>query len=213
MKNYVKMCGIYCVGLFIMALGVAFAVISDLGVSPVSSIPYIVSLITGINLGMCTTVVLSLFIVVQMILLGKKFKIRSWLQIIASSIFGLFVSVASALTSFIEVGDCYIVRLLFCFLSVVLIAIGVFLYLLPDLLSLPGEGVMQAMTVRFLMPMHRAKTIFDCSVVGIALLLSIVFLGGIEGIREGTVISAVCVGLCMKCIQKSYNKIRGKEVL
>ena len=35
---------LYIVGLFFMALGVAFAVNSDLGVSPVTSLPYVISL-------------------------------------------------------------------------------------------------------------------------------------------------------------------------
>ena len=33
----------YCLGLFIMALGVSLSVLSDLGVSPMSSIPYVLS--------------------------------------------------------------------------------------------------------------------------------------------------------------------------
>lgn len=206
MKNYIRMGVTYCLGLFIMALGVAFAIISDLGVSPVSSIPYIVSLITKIDLGICTTVVLALFIFAQMILLGKQFKWRSWLQIIGSSIFGFFVSLATYITSSIQVGDDYLVRLLFCLLSVVLIAIGVFLYLMPNVLPLPGEGVMLAMTVRFGIPLHKAKTIFDCSVVIVAGLLSMLFLHEIDGIREGTLISAICVGICIKFVQKIYDK-------
>ncbi len=213
MGKYIKAGSIYCLGLFVLSLGIAFAVLSDLGVSPVSSIPYIVSLVTGIDFGVCTTVVFILFIVVQMLLLGKKFKVRNWLQIIGSSILGFFVSLATYITSFIEMGDSYIIRLLFCFLSVILIAVGVFLYLLPEVLSLPGEGVMQALTVRFQLPMHKAKMIFDCSVTGIAILLSVIFLGNVEGIREGTLIAAMSVGACLKFVQKGYDKIQGKQVL
>ena len=41
----------YCLGLFIMALGVTFSVKSALGVSPVTSLAHVVSLITRIDLG------------------------------------------------------------------------------------------------------------------------------------------------------------------
>lgn len=206
MRTYMKSVIIYCLGLFILALGVSFSVISDLGVSPVSSIPYVVSLITGIDLGICTTTILSSFILIQILLLGRSFKLKSLLQLIASSLFGFFVSFAGYLTSPLHIGDNYVIKLLFCLISVVLIAIGVFLYLLPNVLSLPGEGVMQAMCERFHIPMHQSKIIFDCSVVFIASMLSITFIGQLDGIREGTVIAAVCVGICMKYIKRIYEK-------
>lgn len=206
MKIHIKSVIIYCLGLFILALGVSFSVLSDLGVSPISSIPYVVSLITGIDLGTCTTVVLGSFIFIQILLLGKNFKLKYMLQLIASSIFGFFVSFTTYLTSSIHISDNYIIRLLFCFISVILIAIGVFLYLTPNLLSLPSEGVMQAMCERFHLPIHHSKTIFDCSVVFIASMLSIICLGQLDGIREGTVIAAVCVGICMKYIKRIYKK-------
>ena len=33
----------YCIALFFMALGVAFSANSDLGISPVNSLPYVIS--------------------------------------------------------------------------------------------------------------------------------------------------------------------------
>ena len=43
--------GIYLLGLFVMALGVSISKASDLGVSPVNSIPSVVSEITGVDMG------------------------------------------------------------------------------------------------------------------------------------------------------------------
>ena len=45
----------YVLGLLIMAFGVAISVNSELGVSTVNSLPYVISLITGSNLGTCVT--------------------------------------------------------------------------------------------------------------------------------------------------------------
>lgn len=39
-KNLIKRLSMYLVGLFIMTIGIALSVKSNLGVSPVSSIPY-----------------------------------------------------------------------------------------------------------------------------------------------------------------------------
>ena len=57
--------GIYCLGLLILAFGIALAVNSKLGVSPVSSLPYVASLITNISLGTCTTVIYGLYLLLQ----------------------------------------------------------------------------------------------------------------------------------------------------
>ena len=42
---------VYCVGLLVLSFGIALAVNSNLGVSPVSSLPYVVSQILNISLG------------------------------------------------------------------------------------------------------------------------------------------------------------------
>lgn len=56
--NHFKRIIIYCIGLFIMAIGVTFSVKSNLGVSPVNAIPYVVSLISGLDQGLCVSVIL-----------------------------------------------------------------------------------------------------------------------------------------------------------
>ena len=55
--KFVKRIVIYLAGLFFVALGVAFSVNSNLGVSPVNSLPYVVSRILGKDLGTCVTVI------------------------------------------------------------------------------------------------------------------------------------------------------------
>lgn len=74
---------IYCLGLFFLAVGVTFSIKSRLGISPVNSIPYIISLITGIEQGHVIIVIFSIFILIQIILLRRNFKARNLLQIIS----------------------------------------------------------------------------------------------------------------------------------
>ncbi len=208
MQKKFKSVIIYLIGLFITALGVCFSIISSLGVSPSSSIPYITSVITAVELGTCTTLVLIGFVILQILILGKQFKKKDLLQIVAGSVFGSFVTVAGIVTSGIQVSEIYAIQLFHCALGVIFIALGVKLYLAPNILSLPAEGLMQAVSVRFKIPVPTAKIISDCALVVIALILSLIFLGEINGIREGTVISAVCVGLCLKL----FNKLFGKQL-
>lgn len=201
MKEKIKGSIIYCIGLFIVSMGVAFSIISDLGVSPISSIPYVVSVLSAIDIGVCTTIFMSALIVVQLIILRRDFKPIYIFQLVSSVIFGYFVSFSTNLTSGIDLGGNYWLSLLFCGISVVLIGFGLCLYLAPKFIVLPGEGVMQAMTKKFNLPMFVCKTIFDCCVVLIAIVSAVVFSGALFGVREGTIIAALCVGVVLKFFQ------------
>lgn len=197
---------IYCLGLFVMALGVSFSVKSNLGVSPVNSIPYVVSVITGIEMGICTTAVFVGFIAIQICIMRKEFKSSNLLQIICSSLFGFFVTLANFVTQGLPQFDNYIVRLGYLVISMVLVAGGILLYLTPDILSLPGEGVMQAVSLKINKPLSTAKIGFDSAVVVIAAILSLVFLKRLDGVREGTIIAAIGVGQFLRVFTKLWKE-------
>ena len=76
----------------------------------------------------------------------------------------------------------------------VLIALGILLYLAPDLISLPGEGIMQVIADKLHKPLPVVKMYFDCTVAAIALCISLVYFRQFHGIREGTIIAAFGVG-------------------
>ena len=82
--------GIYCLGLLILAFGIALAVNSNLGVSPISSLPFVLSQIVPISLGTCTTLIYILYILLQMVI-SRKFRPALLLQLVFSTIFGYFL--------------------------------------------------------------------------------------------------------------------------
>lgn len=43
------------VGLFVMSFGVALSIKASLGTSPISGIPYVLNLITGLSVGVITS--------------------------------------------------------------------------------------------------------------------------------------------------------------
>lgn len=99
-------------------------------------------------------------------------------------------------------------RLAYLFISMVLIAIGVSLYMKPNLLSLPAEGIMQALVDRFGIKFPNAKSGVDTTMVVAAAILSFVFFGKLNGVREGTIIAALGIGQFVKV----WNKIAGDKV-
>lgn len=209
--NYIKLAKriiVYVIGLFFMALGVSFSVKSDLGVSPVNSIPYVVSLITGIEQGKCVTAIFIGFIGIQFLILLKDFKAKYLLQIIGSTIFGYFVTLANQLTTGVPACTSYPMRLAYLIISMILVAIGVALYLKPNLISLPGEGVMQAIVDKYGVAFPNAKTGFDTAMVVVAAVLSLLAFQGLKGVREGTIIAALGIGQLMKV----WNRVADERV-
>ena len=141
LKVWLKRGLIYCLGLFIMAIGVVFSVKSALGVSPVTCLANVTHNITKIGLGVCTTGTYCLYILVELLILRRDFKASMLLQIVASFFFGLLVTAATNLFAFLPAPESYPMRLLFLLISVPLVAFGVMLYLAPQILPTPGEGL------------------------------------------------------------------------
>ena len=203
-KTWGKRVLVYCVGLFILALGVSFSKVADLGMSPVNSIPYVLSeIFTSLSMGTWVIIVFSTYIVVQFLILGKDIQPARLLQILCTTLFGYFTDFTNALTAALlpeptavaaSFALVYGVRLLYLFISMLLIALGILFYLTPDLISLPGEGIMQVLAQKLHLPLHKVKMAFDVTVSLVALALSLVYFREFHGIREGTVIAAFGVG-------------------
>ena len=200
----------YAIGLLILAFGVAFSVNSNLGVSPANSFPYVVSLILNTKMGNCVTVIFICYILLQILILRKDFQWINLSQILFSTLFGKFVDFAKLVLD----GFCfptYAGRLLMLAISVVLIAIGISMYMGAKLVNMPTEGLASAIAAK--LPnkeFHQTKVMVDCASVGTALILSVCFLGGLQGIREGTIISAIVIGKVIPYANKVTKPILQK---
>ena len=81
MKHLLKRYLILLIGLAIMAFGVAFSIKANLGTSPISSVPYAVSLFSPLTVGMATIVMHCVFILLQIMILRKKFQLIQLAQL------------------------------------------------------------------------------------------------------------------------------------
>ena len=192
--------GIYCLGLLVLAFGITLAVNSNLGISPVSSLPYALSQILNISLGTCSTIVYALYILAQMVL-SRKFQPILLLQLVFSTIFGYFVDAAKWI-----VGDfmlpTYLGQLAMLGISIFLISLSLVLYIDVKLTPMPAEGLIACIADKVGKPFPKIKTLFDCTSVLVAAILCLVFLGKISGIREGTVLTALLAGRLMGRIRR-----------
>ena len=192
---------IYCVALFLMAVGVALSVNSNLGVSPVNSLPYVISQIIHVQMGTCVTVLFSFYIFLQIIILRKEFHPVNLLQIAFSTLFGYFVDFAKLLVGDFAIPT-YAGKLTMLAASILLIALGVMLYIDVELVPMPMEGLSSCIAKKLGKPFPTMKTVVDCIVVATGMVLSFLFLGKLDGIREGTVITAMVTGKLIALFRK-----------
>ena len=82
-KRYI----VFFIGLFINALGISFITKADLGTSPISSIPYTLSLYFPFTLGEFTVAFSVFLILLQILLLRSRFEKIQLLQIPVSLIY------------------------------------------------------------------------------------------------------------------------------
>lgn len=197
--------GIYLLGMFILALGVGVSVKSNLGISPVNSIPYVISRISGINQGLLTTIVFCGYILIQIVLLRRRFQIKNLFQVACATIFGYFVSLCNSLLTF-QAPESYPVRLLLTIISVVLIAGGIVLYLVANLIPQPAEGLCLTIEQKSGWQYANIKTVFDCVLVSIAATISMLAAGTIIGLREGTLIAMLGVGKVIGFMSKHWRE-------
>jgi uncharacterized membrane protein YczE len=184
---------LYLLGNFVLAFGVAVAVKSDLGITPVNSIAYVAGRVFSVDHGLMTSIVYASYVLVQLAILRKEFRPSGFLQIGVAVIFGLFLSLTNGILSF-PPPETYWVRILLMLGSVVIIALGILLYLRAELLPQPAEGLILAIQEKKGWKLHNIKIGFDCVVVAVAALISLICFHRIIGLREGTLIAMLGVG-------------------
>lgn len=202
----VKRILILFVGLIFMAFGVAFSIKSNLGTSPISSIPYVLNLITGLSVGTMTMIVNFLFVVFQIILLRKRYEWFQFLQFVVATIFGFIIDLAQIIIKDITVPN-YFMQWVYCLLGILILSIGIAFEVMANFVPSAGEGTVLAICKVTNIKFGYMKMIFDLSLVVIAVILSFIFLGGLNGVREGTIAAALFVGLLNKLFSKETKKL------
>lgn len=196
--NYLTRVIVYLVGLFIMTIGVSMSVKSNLGVSPVSSITYTITCITGLEMGKATILFHIVLVIIQIIILRKDFKIKNLLQVFVGIIFGYFTTFSNYLFSFIPSTENYVIRAVLMLGSTVVIAFGIFLYLPADVVPLAGEGAMKAISDKTGIMFSHVKIGFDISMVLVSLAACLIALRKPGAVGVGTVVAAVIVGIILE---------------
>lgn len=194
-KRYVT----FIVGLFINSLGVSMITKASLGTSPISSIPYVLSLKFPFTLGEFTIAFSIFLIILQLIILRKNFKLEYALQIPVSIVFGYFIDLSMILLSHVNPRN-YLSEIAYLLLGCLILGCGVYMEVLADVVMLPGESFVRAVVFTWKTEFGVTKIAFDVSMTVIAGAMAILFWGNLQGVREGTIIASLLVGFIARTL-------------
>lgn len=203
MKKYMRYV-LYLISLFIISLGAAISIKANLGTSPLICIPYVSSLITNLSVGTTTFIFGFVLVALQIIILRGDFEKRQYLQIVMGTIFSAFIDFSLMLVDFINPVD-YVSQLVVLLVSCLVIAIGVLLEIKTEVIYLPPDGIIVALSKALKKEFGKIKPYCDVTFVVITVILSMVFLGYLAGVREGTVISAIIIGPIVRVLKKYFD--------
>jgi len=215
-KELLKRYIFFIIGLFVNALGVSFITKASLGTSPISSIPYTLSMGFPFTMGQFTSGLNMILILGQILLLRKKFERVQLLQIPVSFLFSFFIDLTMSGLYFIN-PNTYFIKVIFLLVGCIILGLGISMEVIADVVMLSGEAFVKAISSTIKKEFGTTKIAFDTTLTIGACIVSLILFNNIAGIREGTIVAALIVGLIAKFFSKNLgfidNILRDKIII
>ena len=201
MGNIVKGYGLFLISILIMGLGISLVTLADLGTTAISSLPYVLSFVFPFSFGAFTALMNIMFVFIQILLMKKEFPKEQYLQFFIGPILGLSIDLSMYLFSSLQTSS-YLLQVIMLLFGCALVALSIVLQLEADVVNNSGEGLVKVLAIKTKKEFGNVKLFFDISLVIMAVAISLLGLGEIRGIREGTIVSALIVGPMIKLFRK-----------
>ena len=213
MKQVIKNYALFLIGLFIASMGVALSAKAGLGTSPVASVPYSVSLVNhALTFGWWLNMWSVLQIAVQIALLRKKCKpVEIIIQTVLAFVYGYLTDFSCKLISGLQANS-YIMQFALMILSCFVLGFGIWIQFKGGVAMLPGEAMNRAISEVTGKKYENIKIFFDVLYIIVAAAICFIFIGKLEGVREGSIIAAVLIGNIIKLYNSLYNKLTRKRL-
>ena len=213
MKQVIKNYALFLIGLFIASMGVALSAKAGLGTSPVASVPYSVSLVNHtLTFGWWLNMWSVLQIAVQIALLRKKCKpVEIIIQTVLAFVYGYLTDFSCKLISGLH-ANTYIMQFALMILSCFVLGFGIWIQFKGGVAMLPGEAMNRAISEVTGKKYENIKIFFDVLYIIVAAAICFIFIGKLEGVREGSIIAAVLIGNIIKLYNSLYNKLTRKKL-
>lgn len=206
-KELLKRYLIFIIGIFINSFGISFIIKADLGSSPISSLPYVLSLIFPFTLGTFTFAFNMILIAGEVVILRRNFKKIQLLQIPITFLFSCFIDLTMSFLGGLQPVD-YPLKILTLLGGCVILAFGITLEVYADVIMIPGEAFVNAVSVHWKKEFGIVKVCFDTSLMVSSLIISLCVFRRLNGVREGTIICALIVGWIVRLFSKKLVFIK-----
>jgi uncharacterized membrane protein YczE/cytidylate kinase len=188
---------VFIAGIFIMAFGVTFSVKAQIGISPISCVPYIYSMRFPLTIGEFTIIFNILFILIQMAILRKNYNMMQLVQLPSIIVFGYCIDITMWMFDGLNPTN-YFLQLILCLIACVFLGFGIFLLIKTKLTYMPLEGLVLVLAQKFQKEFGKMKISMDVLMLTIGVFSSFIFLHELVGIREGSLIAALSIGALIK---------------
>ncbi|MDO4461270.1 MAG: DUF6198 family protein [Bacteroidia bacterium] len=199
--------------LYVMTLGVAVCVRSQLGSSVISTIPYVMAsagtIIDGVpslTIGGYTIIMNAIFVAAQIMILRRKFEWVQLFQLVIGFFFGMLIDLNMAVTEWLESSDLWI-NALVQIAGCSILGIGIAMEVKCGSVTMPGEGITIAIHKITGWPFPKAKIRVDITLVAIAVVLCFVLLGSWQWqiVGVGTLFAMVYVGIVVRMVNRHLD--------
>lgn len=200
-KDYVLL----LISIFIIGFAITLITMTGLGATAVTSLAFVISQLSGVSFGTLTGLFNVLWVVLQIAIKRKAFPKIQLLQFVVAIILGVAVDVATVLLSGLVLHT-YFQQIAVLILGSIIMGFGVSLQLKAATIYNPAEGIVAVLADTTRRPFGFVKTMFDGTLVLLAVLLGLFAAGEVIGVREGTIISALLIGPITGVFQQLFEK-------
>jgi len=198
-------------GVFIMTFVIALSLKAGLGTSPISTVPYVVNLITGYSVGIATIIMNTGFILIQALLLRERFEKIQLFQFPLVLCFGTLIDVHLWLLTG-AAPENYFWQWAYCLAGLFFLALGITLEVSARLVMTAGEGIVLAVCMLFPVKFGTMKVVFDVLLVVIAVTAALFYFGSVEGAREGTLALALFTGVLTRTMMGPVEEFERRHL-
>lgn len=197
---------IFISGMFLMGMAISLTAKSNLGTTPIFSVPYLFSMATNFNLGLVVTFFTASFVLIQFILLKGKFHKEEYMQLLICPIFGFFVDAGMFIFRAVNPTE-YLDKLIILIIACFLLAFSIYLQVMANVVMNPADGVVKVISDKTGMKFGNVKILFDSTLLLTAVTISLISFGEIISVREGTFVVAFATGSIVKLYMRLFNKM------
>jgi len=207
-KRYV----LFFVSMLMASLGIAVVTKAMLGTTPISSIPFVLSIFTNGTIGIYTLYLNLALLLFAVLLMGKRQVIAHRVELILllpiTMAFALSIDLCMLLIDWYHPVS-YLAKLVGLMVGCFFLALGITGEVKANVTMMAGEYFVRAVVGVVHKEFGLIKLCFDVSCVLVAIGISLAYSGHIEGLREGTVFAALITGPLTHIMMPWFNHLDG----